>query len=96
MVTFPLGKNKFMARLENIADEYTTSKFTGQDNSTTKAVRLECIGSAFWDSANALHPVTIKNMMISEKSLTGNMDLTEFKARKIHWKVAAGYGNTHP
>lgn len=30
----------------------------------------------------------IKGIQVSEKSLTGNMDIEEFKERKIQWKIA--------
>jgi hypothetical protein len=86
MVSFPLAKNKFMVRLENLADAYTSQGAATQN--ATQSVKLDCIGAAYWNSANVAHPVGIKGIQVSEKSLTGNMDIEEFKERKIQWKVA--------
>lgn len=88
IVSFPMGKNKFMVRIENMADTYTSPQSNATVQNNAQSVDLNCIAGAYWNSANIAHPVGIYNIRVQEKSLTGNMDIDEFRNRKIHWKVS--------
>jgi hypothetical protein len=46
------------------------------------------IGDALWQSANKRNPIQYKSVKIEEKSLTGNMNLSEMKERKVQWLTA--------
>jgi hypothetical protein len=70
----PLGANKIQIRLEN-TDDYLSNY------NTTRIVNLNQIADAFWMVAN--DQSTSYKVEITEKSLTGNMDLSEMLDRKI-------------
>jgi len=87
MVTFPLGKNKFTLRLENLADDMDNGKGTYLD--------LNAIIKALWDNANCLNPIDIDQIVITEQSLTGNMELSEMQKRKIQWQDRDHYDSSN-
>lgn len=79
LVTFPLWKNKLLVRLENLAD----------DEKSAKEVDLRKISYALFKQANIKHPRTITDddITLKEVSITGNMEISEMKNRKIQWKT---------
>lgn len=65
-----------MIRIENLADS---------NSSVGKAtVDIQKVALAFWKAANGAD--TEVSVAFEEVSITGNMLISEMKARKIHWK----------
>jgi hypothetical protein len=73
----PLAKNKIQIRLENLHD------YTSQDQSESNTVNVQKIADAFWKSANIASGNPQASSTITEKSLTGNMDIQEMLDRKV-------------
>jgi len=76
----PMAKNKLHIRLENLEDLYDL-------NAKTYTVDMKDLLHSMWKEANKQAPVDFSSYAISEKSLTGNMDVSEMWARKIQWKT---------
>lgn len=80
MVTIPMAKNTILVRLENIADIL-------DKEAVTRPVFLEHSLEAMYMAANK-DATQAPEIKITEKSLTGNMDLVdEMLKRKIQWKT---------
>lgn len=80
MELFPLKKNNFLLRLENLRDVFDS------DAKTTDNVNLDILVKGLLISTN---PKDYKDLdyNIIEKSLTANMDKNEMQERKIKWKT---------
>lgn len=68
----PLDKDSLMIRLENLADIHDLG-----ESSSTQKVNLKLLLKSIFSSANNGHPPWFYKMNVKEKSLTGNMDLSE-------------------
>lgn len=87
MVWFPLARNKILVRFENLVDE-TEPLFQNVSLPDNRFfVNMSTLATDLWNKANQEHPVQLKNITFTEKSITGNMDIAELNARKIHWKI---------
>ena len=65
-----------MIRIENLADS---------DSSMDKVtVDIEKVAKAFWNASNGAGAEA--KVTFEEVSITGNMLISEMKARKINWK----------
>lgn len=78
VLPIPKSKNHIHLRLQNMADLYDS-------NAKTYQVSVSAIAAALWRQANQLKPVDFSSIKITEMSLSGNMDIKEMRARKIHW-----------
>lgn len=76
MLTFPMARNMFMLRVENLVSWNETLE-----------VDIHAIGMALWQEANFHNPVDVDSLTIKETSLTGNMEISEMQKRKIQWKT---------
>lgn len=74
LVTFPIAKNTFQIRVENMDDMYYS-----------QSVNLTAIATALWNSANAEHPSPIGTIKMKELALGANLDIQEMRSRKINW-----------
>lgn len=72
LITFPVEKNKILARVENLVDEGAAAQ-----------VDLKAVGEALWQRANVRYPRTLDDVVVTELSLTGNMKISEKNGRKI-------------
>jgi hypothetical protein len=73
-----LGKNKIQIRLTNLHDSTSDSK--------TSTVNLDKIVAAFWNDANIANSAQVDyTYVITEKTLTGNMDIQDMLNRKVQW-----------
>ena len=79
MVALPMAKNTLLVRLENIADLI-------DKESVTRQVALEYALTSMYKAANKGDQKEPK-IEIRERSLSGNMDLSEMLKRKIQWKT---------
>jgi hypothetical protein len=82
MVSLPVARNVITYRLENLADVHDLG-----ENAKTQRVAFKWLLEKMWDSANGVSPNSLKDIVIKEKSLTGNMDIDEMLKRKIQWKT---------
>lgn len=91
-VAFPVAKNEILLRLENIGDVYDGAQAQSVDaiKLLTKMF-LQANGLMTDCSANADLFAQTRGQTISfdltEVTLTGNMELSEMRARKIQWKT---------
>lgn len=81
MVSLPLGRYKFLLRLENIAD---LMDFTEMPES--QVVDLDLVKALFINVNPGVKPEEV-SYTFTEKSLSANMDIEEMLKRKIDWKT---------
>ena len=82
MVSIPVARNVITFRLENLADVHDLG-----ESAKTQRIAFKWLLEKMWDSANGVSPNSLKDIVIKEKSLTGNMDIDEMLKRKIQWKT---------
>ena len=83
LLTFPIEENKFFARLTNLDDLYDSAEINA------RKVDLDKVGKAIYKSATNGGDCTV---IIREMSLGANMEISELKKRKIHWKTVDDNG----
>ena len=81
MVSLPVNRNVITVRLENIADVNDLGETAKKER-----VAFKWLLERMWTSANG-DKSNLKDITIKEKSLTGNMDISEMRERKIQWKT---------
>ena len=79
MIPIPLAIGKFMLRLQNLADPFDS-------DSKTQHVNKTMVIEALWKSANTPDAV-MKQYTVTEKSITGNIDVKEMNDRRLQWKT---------
>lgn len=86
MATVPMGRDKIMLRITNMADLFDSD----DRDATTQTVDLKDIARALWLEAN--FPVDESELNdvecdITEMTLTGTMPISEAQDRRIQWKT---------
>ena len=76
LVSHPQEDYSLMVRIENLADSDSSMDIVTVD--------IEKVAKAFWKAANGAGAEA--KVTFEEVSITGNMLISEMKARKIKWK----------